>query len=396
MDAYARVSAGGSTVIAYSLLTAEQVAGLTGGGEDWRLFVEANAIPDINPTTQYVTFTENIAAATVTRTWASATVASGAYSFALEDRNKRENPINNCNFDVWVRTPTGAATVSADPGKIITDRWRGNVDIGWSGPAVVFTKYDVRHERDWRVRNALRIQATIPPGEHVSLIQKIPGGYLFNEDYVTLSLMNKKLSGDVIPVYGKIVQNFGSGVASLPVLTNLNTTPQYITLAPNSRPTRIAMSNKLPTVNGKTFSGNNDDMLWVELFFGGGGATLTADFLLSGISLHPGQTDLEDWYLQDPEDQKLKCKRFYARYDSLSLFWRGNTTSGQGYATQISLPAPMYKTPTVTATNISNSNFNPVVGTLQYDKQLIRETRTATGTGTGYFSSTYAADAEIS
>lgn len=123
----------------------------------------------------------------------------------------------------------------------------------------------------------------------------------------------------------------------------------------------------------------------------------TGSIYLTGVKLEYGATPSKFDYVQG--EDRLNCDRYYT--NNLSSGQTNPTisaNSASAYTRQYLLPGAMRANPTVTLlTNAFNSACFP--GTLgsvgSVTPSSFGETRTASSTGVGYFSSTWEADAEL-
>lgn len=91
-------------------------------------------------------------------------------------------------------------------------------------------------------------------------------------------------------------------------------------------------------------------------------------------------------------DEFARCRRYY---ETGSHAFSGNVTSAATYAVRTMFNVPKRTSPSVSATNTSASQFPASAGTLTTSALHIQESRVASGTAAGSFTSDWTADAEL-
>ena len=98
----------------------------------------------------------------------------------------------------------------------------------------------------------------------------------------------------------------------------------------------------------------------------------------------------------DPATDLNRARRYCIYHNAFqdgTLFSGGDVTSGGAYWATFTFPTIMESTPTITMTNVANSNFPATVGgAAGVSNKAFYEGRVANGTGRGYFGSTVLAE----
>ena len=137
-------------------------------------------------------------------------------------------------------------------------------------------------------------------------------------------------------------------------------------------------------------------------YYGANGATSVvgtngATFYITGVQLEVGSTATSFDYRPYGTELQL-CQRYYevSTSDFSNPLFSGNVTNTVGYYATAVFKVTKRANPTVTLTNTFASNFPSSSGSaLSISPESFYESRTANGTGGGYFSSTFKASAEL-
>jgi hypothetical protein len=152
---------------------------------------------------------------------------------------------------------------------------------------------------------------------------------------------------------------------------------------------------------GSTVSGTAG--AWAgSAFYSATGATSVvgtsgATFYITGVQLEVGTQATGFEYRQYGTELAL-CQRYYT-FENGTLggnsVFSGNVTTPSAYYANSFFKQSMRTAPTIVLTNATNLNFAATVGTPYPSNTGFVETRNATGTGDGYFFSTWTASAEL-
>lgn len=196
-----------------------------------------------------------------------------------------------------------------------------------------------------------------------------------------------------------LYQMFGSGGSPSVVVAIAG---QTVTLSTTY--TRYSLTFSIPSVAGKTFGTTaGTDYLGVRLVMSAGATTgasygnpgvQSGTFVFWGVQLEiaaPGQTQPSPLEKLDPRMELSNCQRFYY---AGPLWTTGYAGTGSTTGTGVPFPVSMRTTPTVVVTspaytNASGGTLNAVGGALVAVQFVV------TATGTGYFSGTFTASADL-
>jgi hypothetical protein len=328
---------------------------------------------------------------------ASAIVArSAAGNFNITSINNgplagMRNAIINGNFDHWQR---GTSFTGNEYG---ADRW-GHARVGTTHTAT---------------RQAFTLGQTAVPGEptyfcrtvvvtssgasnYAILVQRIEDVRTFAGQQVTISFWAKVDSTKNIAV--ELVQDFGTGGSPSAQVRAIGTTKVSI----GTSWQKVTVTATVPSISGKTLGTNGDSHLALTLWFDAGSNWNTSTdslgqqsgtFEIAQVQVEPGPVDTP--FERRPIGVEFSlCERYY-EVGNLSLF-SGNVTSGNAYNSVVKYSTGKRATPSVVLTNQANANFSTTVGTVESPATTgFREDRQATGTGNGFFVSSWTASAEL-
>jgi hypothetical protein len=312
---------------------------------------------------------------------------------ATQTRGLLDDRIINGSFAIWQR---GTSTTSNDYGA--ADRWlnaRAGGTVTQSRQSFPVGTQLGQNTPDFYLRQAVTGQSAAADRAHT--VQRIEGVGSYSNGRVTV-LGWARRSGGSGDFTVSCRQNFGTG-GSPSTTVNL---PCGVVLPLTSEWEPFAVGIDLPSIAGKTLGTNGNDSLELELWTSAGadhprGAvigvqTIEVDFW--GIHVLPGMhtADAALHYRQRTEAEELAaCERYY---ETGSVAWSGNVTSGQGYFVRQNMRTTKRATPTFTRTSTFASSF-PTTGTMTGTTQYAQDERVANATGAGGFATTYTADAEL-
>jgi hypothetical protein len=154
----------------------------------------------------------------------------------------------------------------------------------------------------------------------------------------------------------------------------------------------------IPSVAGKTIGSNDylDFLFWLDAgsTFNTRAASLgqqSGTFYFSQVQIEPGKS-ATNYEMQLPADENRMCQRWYQTGE---IDFCANVTSAGSYRGMCNLPVVMRTSPTVVLVNVSNTNFSTSTGSTTITSGAIMETRTANGSGTGKWKTTFTADVEF-
>jgi hypothetical protein len=127
--------------------------------------------------------------------------------------------------------------------------------------------------------------------------------------------------------------------------------------------------------------------------------TSGATFYITGVQLEVGSSATGFEYV-NYQTSLANCQRYY--FKSLagstygSMFWQGNTTSGQSYYVSVYLPVTMRTSPTATYTNVTTSGFDGTPVSLDASATVLMAGQLCNSTASAsYFGMNYTASAEL-
>lgn len=291
-----------------------------------------------------------------------------------------KNAIINGNFDIWQRGTTFSGILT---GEFAADRWRvvhnGGGTRNIRRQPFTLGQTDVPGEPSYY----LSFEQTVAPvGATTNIIvQPIESVRTFAGQQITVSFYAKSNVGITLDAV-RATQDFGTGEADqvkLDLETNvaIGTTWQKYTF-----------TGTVASIATKTISSGNIDKLSIAIRL-----PLTGTFIfdIARVQVEPGPVATP--FESRPIAAELAlCERYYQLGRSL---FSGDISLGNGYSTRVYYLTSMRAAATITLTNISNTGFGTAgsVGTNAVDG--FTESRTATSTGAGLYSSTFTAEAEL-
>jgi hypothetical protein len=374
---------------AITLLQAEETAhkDISGGYVGLTLF-KINFKNAADTFTSFLTNT-NTASRTYTFPDISGTVAT------LDDisNNGSRNFIINGGFQIWQR---GTSHTTAGFGS--DDRWY----IGALGSTFVNSRQthtpgqtDVPNNPTYYCRDVITTSAG--NGNYCSKSQRIEGVNTLSGTNATISFYAKADASKNIAI--ELVQHFGTGGTPSADVTEIGS--QKIALTTSWVFKEVTIS--IPSISGKTLGSNGDDYLEVIFWMDAGSdfnartATLgqqSGTFEFSDIQLELGSVS-SAFERKTISDELESCLR-YCHVSGGQIMFSGNTTDTIDYVGKADLAVTMRAIPSVTLTNVANTNFTSSVGSVLATTGTILETRTANATAaSGYFRSTFVAEAEL-
>lgn len=200
------------------------------------------------------------------------------------------------------------------------------------------------------------------------------------------------------PIAVEFAQFFGTGGS--PSAT-VNTFGGQVTIDTNWR--RYSVTVTLPSVTGKTL-GTSGDALYVKIYWDAGAnfnsrtgslGQRSGTYGLCGIKLEAGAA-ATPYEFPQIFDEMTACYRYYVDFGGVSQVFSGNVTSASAYTAVISYPTLMRATPSITTVDTGGaSNFNTTVSNSAGNASGFGQTRTATGTGLGFYGFSYTANARL-
>lgn len=294
-----------------------------------------------------------------------------------------KNAIINGNFDIWQRGTSNSTTALGTT--LLADRWAHEsagsaINLTLSRQAHTLGQTDVPGEPAYFSRIDVTAATSLTKNRYR---QRIEGVRSYAGQTVTVSwYMKADAARNVTP---SLVQNFGTGGSPSSAVTTAGTAIDLTTSWQ-----KFTQTFTVPGISGKTLGSSNDDYL--ELRFDLPAAVSTIDIDQVQIEAGSVATDFERRHIAQ---ELALCQRYYTAATGFAMLFSGNVTSGGDYYALTQFPVGMRAAPTATVTSAGATNFPGAVGTVVTNTRYIRENRLASGTGIGFYGSSYAADAEL-
>jgi hypothetical protein len=196
----------------------------------------------------------------------------------------------------------------------------------------------------------------------------------------------------------EFVQNFGTGGSPTATVEGIGSTKLSLTTSWVLQTVTV----DLPSISGATLGSDGNDYLALVIWMDAGS---DFDTRTDTLGQQSGTFEFSDIQIESGEYASIFERKTYAdilndclRYCHVSgnqAAFSGDVTSGQDYVAKCDLGVTMRAAPSVTLTNVANTNFAAGVGTVVATNGYIQETRTANGTGSGYFRSSFIADSRL-
>jgi hypothetical protein len=232
------------------------------------------------------------------------------------------------------------------------------------------------------------------------LIQRIESVRTYANQTVTVSFWAKADSGTPSTSL-ELAQNFGTGGSPSSAVTAIGVTK--FTLSTSW--TRYTATINVPSISGKTLGTNDDNFFQIALWTSAGTdnnsrtdslGIQTATISFWGVQLEAGSVATAFQTATGTLQGELAaCQRYYYQSDKEILYW-ANVTNANNYYLTAYFPVAMRISPTMTSTDVSNTNFtagNPSLTVI--GKFSFWAFKGSSGTGVGNFQFNYTASAEL-
>jgi hypothetical protein len=305
------------------------------------------------------------------------------------------NKIINGQFAISQRNGASAYTGTGWGGPDRWYKWQGSSTL-----SIVHTSLGTTLDFSGMGNPSHALQCDIVSGDSASgyayLQQPIEDVRTLAGKTVTISFWGKVASGTKA-ISTNLVQLFGTGGSSAvtyPVAAKTLTTTWQ----------KFSASYTLPSIQGQTIGSSSALVFrfWLDCGSdytnGLGIGVQSATVYLTNVQVEEGSvaTDFEQRHIQ----QELALAQRYFEtsgpsYGSASI-WSGDITSGQTYYKRTNFMVQKRLTPQMILTHDSSVGFPASAGTMgNANTHGFQESRTANTTGTGYFSTSWTADAEL-
>lgn len=285
------------------------------------------------------------------------------------------NILINGKFTNWQRATSFSTPVTASP---ICDGFR----VNWDGSGKTFSvsKQTATDAAllDLGIRNFCRIDCTVAGtgATGFSIFQNIEEATLYSAKTLRLSFLCRTDSSRSIGFY--LTQSFGSGGSP-----SSNVSASAPSQVIGSSWEWFSQTITLPSVFGKTFGSNLDDIIQLVLQFP---VNVIETIDIAAISLVPGEwnTDIE-WL-----PNHLEIERAYRRYQTRTVKWAGTVTTGHTIRITDTFPVEMAFTPSVAVLSSTLSGIG-ALSIAALTTKGVEIYGTASGTGQASFTATYEA-----